>query len=211
MDRARIETSSSHRRWLVVLIGAWCVVVAGGFVVLTNYGYAAAPVTPAPHTLASIDKSVDVWTLRVFAHPHCPCTRATIHEIDRAMTTLRDELQVQVVVYIPDGEQESWADGSTVSAVRRIPNTTIMFDRGGRITRDHGVVASGHTTLVSPDSAVVFSGGVTASRGHEGASVGTRAIRNWVQAGDGAASAPVFGCAILGPDDGQNSDSETQP
>lgn len=210
MDRARIDPSTSQRRWLAALIAVWCVVVAGGFMVLTSYGYAAASLTPTPRAPMAIGETVDGWTLRVYAHPHCPCTRATIREIDRAMTTLRDALHVQVVVYLPDGKPEAWADGDIVSALNRIPNTTIVFDRGGQITRDFGAAASGHVALISPGNTVVFSGGVTASRGHEGASVGTRAIRSWVRSGDGAASAPVFGCAILGPDDIQKSDSESQ-
>ena len=74
----------------------------------------------------------------------------------------------------------------------------MVIDKGGTEARRFRVAGSGTTLLYAPTGQLLFSGGVTASRGHEGASVGSEAITRWVLRGSApTVHAPVFGCALL--------------
>ena len=66
-----------------------------------------------------------------------------------------------------------------------------------------GVATSGHALLFDRDGRLLFSGGITPSRGHEGDNFGASAILARLDGRPAPAESPVFGCPIdaPGPDD----------
>lgn len=187
------------RATIGALVCVWMIAVALGFVVIVRYGFAAGPVGEAPsrHVVQDVPESADRHTLVVAAHPHCPCTRATMSEIDRLAPLVSDAMSIRVLLFLPDEAPDEWADGAIRAAAKRIPNTTIELDRAGRVAKTFGALTSGSVLLLSPRGEVQFRGGLTVARGHEGASLGRRAILDWIRTGDGASKAPVFGCALF--------------
>ncbi len=70
----------------------WIAILATGFVVLAREEF--TPVTAAAASSAfpahsALALAPDVPTLILFAHPHCPCTRASVHELAELMAAFR--------------------------------------------------------------------------------------------------------------------------
>ena len=85
------------------------------------------------------------------------------------------------------------------AAFESIPGVRAVDDVGGGEAAWFGATTSGHAILYGADGGRLFSGGITAARGHEGENDGAEAVvRLVLQLGAGAQAAthPVFGCAI---------------
>lgn len=135
--------------------------------------------------------------LVIFAHPQCPCTRATLDELELVLTQRRSEIQATLCVFDPDGVPATWTQTSLVRAAKAIPGLTVMADRSGAIAAKFGVMTSGQTLMFDRQGRRIFSGGITGTRGHAGENRG----RNLVLAlakGEICESpqTPVFGCAL---------------
>ena len=61
-------------------------------------------------------------------------------------------------------------------------------------------MTSGHALLFDRDGHLLFSGGITPARGHEGDNFGASAIAARLAGRPAPAETPVFGCPIAGPD-----------
>lgn len=205
MRRGCTMPPAGDRRSAIVLttiVGLWLSLVVVGFVILVGYSYGAGATVIPPASATTAAPSGDGrHTLVVVAHPKCPCTRATMSELDRLMATVHRDMNVRVLLYMPEDASESWTHGPIRSAALRLPNADVELDRSGRIAREFNAATSGHVVLIAPSGKVCFSGGLTSARGHEGASLGRRAIVAWIRTGLGETEAPVFGCALFAPDE----------
>jgi hypothetical protein len=169
---------------------------------LMQYSYipgrpaSAAPVWPANPWVAPAPNRP---TLLVFAHPRCPCSRATIGELARIMAVSRSRVSVTVFFYAPSTEPPDWDRTDLWRDTSAIPGVRTAEDRDGSAARLFGAFTSGETLLFGTDGRLAFHGGITPARGHAGDSSGQDAILNLI-AGRPAArtSAPVFGCSIRG-------------
>jgi hypothetical protein len=141
-------------------------------------------------------------TLYLFMHPRCPCTRATIAQLERVLTTTgldRSELpEVVVVATVPRGSNQAWRVSDTLTQASNLPNATVHFDAGGALARRFGAQASGSVALYAADGGLLFAGGVTVSRGHEGDSRGASQLLNQIQKPEEGlpVTAPALGCRL---------------
>ena len=60
------------------------------------------------------------------------------------------------------------------------------------------MATSGHALLFDRDGRLLFRGGITPARGHEGDNFGASAIAARLAGRPARAEAPVFGCPIAG-------------
>jgi len=75
-----------------------------------------------------------------------------------------------------------------------------MRDDDGVEAARFGAATSGQVILYDRDGRLLFSGGITASRGHAGDNDGRDAIVSLLGGGRGTRhSSPVFGCSLLEP------------
>jgi hypothetical protein len=192
----------SRRGWIVLGCGAlWMAsVVIGARVVWRYQTTAGAPGEPPPrwpsHSLVTPSSH---FTLLVIAHPHCPCTRATVAEVGRLMTRLRGQLSAHVLVYRPREFPAGWERTEVWAAAERIPGVTVQVDVDGAEAARFGAATSGQVLLYDAGGRLRFSGGLTNTRGHPGESPGHGRIAAVVGAGDTeAATTRVFGCALAG-------------
>jgi hypothetical protein len=140
----------------------------------------------------------DKPTLLLFAHPHCPCTRASLHELDGLPAETKDKVSVIVVFTVPDGVPAGWEKGDLWKLATSIPSLRVIRDPGGREAHRFDVEGSGHVLLYAPSGQLLFSGGITASRGHEGDNAGSSAVVSFILKGHAAINhTPVFGCSLL--------------
>lgn len=188
--------------WL--LFFAWLSLMAVGSVALARHEFngafptAVAAAWPGGEALA-LDGDRD--TLILFIHPRCPCTSATLVELDRVLGKYPDAFQVNLVVPLPFDAPPEWTRGRTLEAARRLPGARLVLDPGGELAARFGARDSGTVLVFQPDGMLRFAGGLTASRGHEGASAGNLAVA--AIAGGRTperAETPVFGCPLVLPE-----------
>jgi len=136
-------------------------------------------------------------TLVMFVHPHCPCTRATVSELARLVEALHGKLSAYVLFIQPEPFTKEWVESDLWTEVKRIPDVRAMIDRGGKQAELFKSYTSGQVFIYAPDGRLLFNGGITPSRGHEGDNLGIRRIMSLIRTGhaDQAQSA-VFGCAL---------------
>jgi hypothetical protein len=184
------------------MLTVWTPAVGFGIHKLLQYSYTPGrPATASPEWPANpwIARVRDRPTLLVFAHPHCPCSRATVGELARIVALRKDGLSVAVFFYAPSAQPPGWARTDLWSDASAIPGVRAIEDRDGAAARVFGAFTSGEALLFGKDGRLAFHGGITPSRGHAGDSSGRDAILSLL-AGKPAArnTAPVFGCSIQG-------------
>jgi hypothetical protein len=140
-------------------------------------------------------------TLLVFAHPACPCTRATLAELERLLATCCDQFDAHVLFIAPEGTDSSWRDTDLVRTARRIPSVTVHVDAGRRETDLFRERTSGACLVYDTSGRLLFNGGLTAARGHEGDNPGTAAIKALMARKGEQPPVPVFGCPLFECDD----------
>ncbi len=211
----------STRFLLYLAFTVWLSTVVTGMAVLWNYEAQPGPAASAPvkwPDQSRISTAANQPTLLVWIHPRCPCTRATIRELERLLVHLPSELVCQVVVTQPPGCEDQFIETDLTHAARTLPGVTVVVDRQQSEAKLFGVAASGQTLLYGANKDLLFSGGITAGRGHEGDNFGATSIKNLLAQGslssliqpaaNQANCCNVYGCGLFDP---AESFSETQP
>lgn len=207
--RSRIDFESQpHKRSLVhrriiflIVICAWLVVVVAGLKIVWNYentpGAPAQPPATWP-TASTIPRSTDRWTLVVLAHPHCPCTRASIQQLNEIMAHTSGRLRAYVLFLNPRDTDDDWSQTDLWDSASVIPGVTVLRDKQGKEALNFGAVTSGQTALYDSGGRLKFSGGITGARGHAGANAGSVAVISLVNSGQtNATHTAVFGCPLF--------------
>ena len=193
-------------RTAVVCVAAWMLAVAAGAKAAWDYqttaGTPGQPSErwPAGSALAPPSSGA---TLVLVAHPHCPCTRASVGELGRIMARLGGRLSAQVLVYRPREFHAGWERTEVWAAAERIPGVTVRVDVDGTEAGRFGAATSGQVLVYDARGRRRFSGGITSARGHLGESVGHERIAAIVEGREnGEATTRVFGCALAGSREG---------
>jgi hypothetical protein len=142
------------------------------------------------------------FTLVVFMHPQCPCSKASVADLSRLMTRCRGRLIAQVLFIRPSGFAAGWEQTDLWRGAAAIPGTFVSCDPDGVEARRFGAMTSGQTALYDPAGHLLFQGGITESRGHAGDNAGCDAIVDVVLHGESAAmtnrgETGVFGCSLF--------------
>jgi hypothetical protein len=197
-----LKDNSRRFRGLLIIVGTlWVLMIGVGFAVLEREEF--TPVASAPSATnfppnTTIPLALDKPTLLLFVHPYCPCSRASLHELDGLLVDTQKKLSVVVIFTIPPGLPAGWEQGDLWKSATAMPGIRVLQDQGGVEALRFGVKGSGHTLLYAPSGQLLFSGGITPSRGHEGDNLGRSAIVDFVLNGHSLVSrTPVFGCSLL--------------
>jgi len=193
-----------RRILLFLFIGLWLCAVGVGLNQLWTYevsaGTAATPSSEWPGD-TQIKRQQGQSTLVLLAHPHCPCTRATIGELAILMAHCQGKVSAYVLFYKPAGFPDGWQQTDLWQSAANIPGVTVLTDDGGIEAKRFGGATSGQAMLYDENGKLLFSGGITGSRGHSGDNAGREAIVSLILNGSADHSTTsVFGCDLLGKD-----------
>jgi hypothetical protein len=196
--------SPARRSSQLALAGGavWMIVVFSALGFITNYSNSpgtagSIPDRWLPESQITLDKNRP--TLILFAHPHCPCTRASVDELDRLMAQRKDRLSAHVIFIRPEGMSEDWTRTALWEKASAIPGVTVHSDIAGAESRRFHVETSGQTVLYDPKGRLLFQGGITVSRGHSGDNPGRAALASLVDHNIAQeVKTPVFGCPLFG-------------
>ncbi|GMU38008.1 MAG: hypothetical protein KJ057_13430 [Phycisphaerae bacterium] len=168
--------------------------------------YAARPGSSAAPDMywpagSRIAHPADRPALLMFLHPKCPCSRASLSNLERILSFGASRVRCTVVFVCPESVSESWRDSDLVGKCRVIAGLSVMFDDGGAEARRFGATTSGHVLMYDARGRLFFSGGLTPARGHEGDSSGMDAVRALISgATPVSVMTPVFGCPLFEPE-----------
>jgi len=181
----------------------WLLVISFGLWILWGYennpGKAAKPPKQWPAD-SKILPARDHATLVMLAHPHCPCTRATIGELASIMAHSQGRLTAYVLFLKPTGFSEEWEKSDLWQSAASIPGVTAVIDDEGAEANRFHAATSGQTLLYDAAGLLLFSGGITGSRGHSGDNAGQAAIVSLVNSGAAdLTETSVFGCPLFDP------------
>lgn len=196
-----------------IVIGVlWLVTIGFGLFVMANYesspGIAGLPPQNWPAELAPI-KSRDKFTLVMFAHPRCPCTRASMSELAGLITACGNKMEAIVFFLSPEAmpkdweKTDIWHHASSLNCVKVIPDLNGLH---ARLFNSH---TSGQTALYDKEGKLVFSGGITSARGRIGNNQGVKIITSLVNRDSQNIDVPekmpesatlVFGCPLHNAD-----------
>ncbi|HTM26341.1 MAG TPA: hypothetical protein VL225_14175 [Vicinamibacterales bacterium] len=182
-------------------VGAWLASVGCGLAIVLAYenrpGAAAhAPVRwPAATALRA---AADRPTLVFLAHPQCSCTRASLEELAQVLARVPRSPKTYVVFLKPTGLAADWEKTDLWRAAESLPNVALVRDDDGIEARRFGVETSGQTLLYDRGGRLVFSGGITGSRGHGGENAGETALISLLTRGSANGRTPnVYGCPLF--------------
>ncbi|HSH95677.1 MAG TPA: hypothetical protein VK968_16155 [Roseimicrobium sp.] len=182
----------------------WALLAGAGFAWIGRYEHrpGSSPAAPEVWPAGSwIEHAPDRPTLLMFAHPRCPCTRASLEELARLMARCGDRTRATVVFFQPKGAGEDWKQTDLWRTASSIPGVNVQTDTDGIEARRFHGETSGQVLLYDTAGALVFAGGITGSRGHEGDNAGRSALQAVLNEGRSIqVSTPVFGCSLLNPD-----------
>jgi hypothetical protein len=145
-------------------------------------------------------------TLLVFLHPKCPCSRATLAELERIWVLDNEENKssprLVVDVPVPYDVPSDWLSTPTVEQVKRLPGATVVFDPDGEEAARFGATTSGTVMWFDPSGRCLYAGGITWGRGHEGANVGRDSVEQLMR-GEAPAEThlPALGCRLCLPNE----------
>jgi hypothetical protein len=180
---------------------AWVAVLSLGLGALLNYESAPGQVGAVPSTWpagSKIQLAANDQTLVMLAHPHCPCTRASVSELAQIMARVEGKVHAYVIFLKPQNSGSDWDDTDLRRSAAQIPGVTVLSDVDGAEARRFGAETSGHTFLFDHRGRLLFSGGITESRGHAGDNAGESAIVSLANTHTSArAKTFVFGCSLL--------------
>jgi hypothetical protein len=184
------------------LLAIWGVVVVSGILFLE--AYAARPGdlgTQVGRWLAQSRIQLDDRrpNLLIFLHPRCSCSRASLAELAYIMDRCRDRVSVHAVL-LGTTFLDRWGQSEIERDLASLPTVRVYPDREGVEARRFGVATSGHALLYDSGGQLLFSGGITAARGHVGDNFGRAAVLDRIlNIKGGRASSSVFGCPLRTP------------
>lgn len=182
---------------------SWLSLVGVGLWFLWGYENTPGIAAQAPRQWPAdsrIQPSQDHPTLVMLAHPHCPCTRASIGELASIMAHSQGRLSAYVLFIKPEGFSDDWEETDLWQTSSNIPGVTVILDGDGKEARLFHAATSGQTVLYDPHGRLLFSGGITGSRGHFGDNAGQTSIVSFVNAEvPNRTETSVFGCPLFDP------------
>jgi hypothetical protein len=211
-QQSRPNSQRAAADWPIrALIFVWLLAIAGGWYCVERHEFATSETAAA--------QAVDRWpsdsllpcdrdrpALVLFLHPKCPCSRATLAELDRLLATksepTAEPLQLIIVATVPQNADETWWDTGTVAKSSALPGARMFIDRAGQEAARFGATTSGMVMYFDASGLRRYAGGITVARGHEGRSAGGDAVEALVRGETTKPSSlPVFGCRLCLPVD----------
>ncbi len=201
-----LEPCNINKWWLAIIISVWSLAIfAGGYLAL-DHAWKPGQVSlftekkwPDSSSLKASSKSK---TVLLFVHPKCPCTNASLIELRNLIERTARQDDIKIAFYVPENFSDEWIEEDKLILANAVPGAEIIYDFDGREMRTFGAVTSGQCYIFSPEKELLFSGGITAGRGHVGKNPGSDTCLNILANADFEneyRKLPVFGCPMEQP------------
>jgi hypothetical protein len=184
-----------------ITVFLWMAAVGTGMAWFVDYKSRPGRIAVAPSGDDSLVPRSELPRLLVLIHPRCVCSRATLAEIERLMSRNPGAIDVHALFYKPEGVPEDWEKTDTWEKASAMPGMHLSTIDDQALVK-FGAVTSGQVFLYDVQDHLIFSGGVTVGRAHEGDNTGRSSIETYLRTGRATtATAPVFGCILYAPNE----------
>ena len=184
---------------LVIVVAVWAAFVVAGMAALQIYKTTPGAIAAAPRTwpAASALPRNGRATLVMLSHPRCPCTRASLAELQSLLADYREPLTAYILFIQPRGTGYEWTNTDLWRTASHIDGVHAILDKDAVEADRFQGLTSGQVVLYDADGTLRFSGGITGARGHVGDNLGARRLLAILR-GEAAdrADSPVFGCPL---------------
>jgi hypothetical protein len=196
------ERWTGNSAWLAVAGLVWVALLAAGMAWMLGHDFTPGESSGEvpnvwPEDVARVRRS-GVATLVMAVHPGCPCTRASLDQLERLIVRTGPRLRVMTLHFsspATDTERVGVGTRNVISSNSRIE---AMMDRDGELAKRFGLVTSGEVAVYDREGRLRFHGGLTPSRGCSAPGTGFDAVLALANGNEIARpAAPVFGCSIL--------------
>ena len=201
--RARVfhQKIKQNKYAVPAVLVIWVLAVGIGWMALSRYENIPGQAQASPEhwpDLSKIPSTAGLPTLLMFVHPHCPCSRASMNELSLIMAHCQNKVRTQVVFVKPAEFTQDWIKTDLWNSAIHIPGVEAIVDNEGSEAKIFHADVSGQTMLYDGQGNLVFSGGITSSRGHEGDNEGRDAIVLFLTKGAvSRKQTPFFGCRLF--------------
>lgn len=188
-----------------ILFLLWIVGSGFGFYSLYQYSFTAGRSANLSQSKKMPDfrppYALGTEKLLVFVHPQCPCSRATLSELENLVTYVNPHTQIRVFFFKPKKRNLEWVKAELWNQAKGISGINLEIDEDGIQAQRYGALTSGQTLLYTNKGQLIFSGGITISRGHVGENPGAEAIKLYFRSPyQTLIQTPLFGCSIRKPE-----------
>ena len=195
----------TSQSFVLSLFTAWCISLFVGFFWLSADAAKASPAARAPQKIAV----QDLWIannkpqLFVFLHPRCACSFATLNELERVIASVSDKPDIHF--YFADVmDHQALLETHLWQQAQHFNAQSLQIDIQN-IADFFAVESSGTLLLYKANGELLFNGGITASRGHEGDNAGKSQLISILNQQTFEPTQPaVFGCALAQHHDSLN-------
>ncbi len=218
-----MKTKNLQRRVVVMTI-LWAMCVSAGIIFFAWYDVRSSQQSVAPRVLPTtsyvLATTTNMPTVAMFLHPRCACSHASLVEFAKLVREFGNRATFRIIFFKPAEKQLSWVEGDNLFAKARVlaanhNNVRVSIDEGGKESERFHAETSGFVVAYDAAGTLLYNGGITGSRGHEGDNAGEAVLRDVLQKTLNdftksqsvetqhisviqAAAAPTFGCAIRG-------------
>jgi len=201
MKKSRINPKSSGQLKIAALSILWLLAAGAGLWFVSEYentpGIAASPTVQFPAG-SQLKRLPGRPTLVMLVHPHCPCTRASMGELELLMAQTQGHVTTYVLFLKPAGFTDDWEKTNLWQTASEIPGVRVTQDKDGREAEFFKAATSGQTFLYDADGQLLFRGGITSARGHSGDNAGRSAIVALLNDGEAEQTeTAVYGCPLF--------------
>src|SRR5881409_3333569 len=112
----------------------WLSSVSAGLLLLLGYSNSPGASRAAPRcwpAQSQIPHDANRSTLLLFVHPRCPCSRATLGELNALLAHCPGQIDAHVLFLRPEGTAEDWVKTDLWRAASAIPGVTVHCDNAG--------------------------------------------------------------------------------
>lgn len=182
-----------------LLVFSWLAIIVAGLCFAVDFEKRPALISEQLKVWpkeSRLQRNENGLTLLMFVHPNCPCSQASIAELARFMNKNRN-LSGYVCFLIPKNVDGSWLESKNWQDARKIPGLVSAPDYSESEAEKFFARGSGETFLFAKDGKLLFHGGITAARGHEGPNSGLDSLQLAVQRMENKETVyPVYGCSL---------------
>src|SRR5262249_49694269 len=129
--------------------------------------------------------------------------RASVTELAKLLTRLPGKFSVRVLMTLPEEAGPDWQNQELAASARAIQGVEVVDDLGSIEARRFHAHTSGQTLLFTPRGDLLFSGGLTPSRGHQGDNFGSAELERLARldmkhlSPETPSTSKVYGCALF--------------
>jgi hypothetical protein len=192
-----------HPFWLTGFFALiWLAVLGAGFFAMAKYDTTPGTAHTAPifwPKMSTLVPTPNRWNLVMFLHPQCPCSRASLDELNVVMNAEQAKDASAWVVFLkPTDRDDEWVRTFTWQKAGDIRHVTRRLDAGGIEATRFKAETSGFLALYDETGRLRFSGGITGARGEDGDNLGRESVLQLLAGKPEAHTThAVFGCSLV--------------